>query len=143
MLGVLLGIASVETLVVHVIAMAIWGWSVALVVLLVDASAVVAVVQLLRSFRRLPITLVDGRLTMRAGWLKSIEIDVGNIAGLRTRWDRAAIKRRDVLNLALVAWPNVVLDLKHPVGRRRRITAIAHRLDKPEAFRVALVNSGG
>lgn len=138
MLGVLLGIAIVETFVVHVIAMALWGWRAALVLMVIDLSAVIALVGLLRSFRRLPVTLANGRLTMRAGWLKSVVIDAGEIAGLRGHWDTAAIKRRDVLNLALVAWPNVVLDLRHPVGRRRTVKAIAHRLDDPEAFRAAL-----
>ena len=136
-LGVLLGIALVESLVVHVIAMALWGWKVAVILLLIDFSAVLTLVGLLRSFRRLPVTIERNRLLLRAGWLKSIELDIGEIAGLREHWDAAAIKRRDVLNLALAAWPNVVIDLRRPVGKRG-IVAVAHRFDDPDAFRMAL-----
>jgi hypothetical protein len=140
MLAVLLGIAMVETLVMHVVAMAIWGWRVALVLVVIDLSAVLALVQLLRSFRRLPVTLVAGTLTMRAGMLKSLAVDVKNIAGLRREWDAAAVKRRDVLNLALISWPNVIVDLKKPVGQRRKIMAIAHRFDDPASFQAAIMH---
>lgn len=141
MLGVLLGIALVEAMVVHVIAMAVWGWRVALVLLAIDLSAVVALIGLLRSFRRLPVLIDGDRLTMRAGWLKAVTIDVADIAGLREHWDAATIKRRDVLNLALVAWPNIVVDLRRPIGKRG-IVAVAHKLDDPEAFRAMLGDLG-
>lgn len=144
MLGLLLGIALVETFTVHIVAMAVWGWRVALVLLAIDISAVVALVQLLRSFRRLPV-LIEGRtLTMRAGSLKAITIDIDQIADLRRHWDADAVRRRNgVLNLALIAWPNIVIDLKAPRGTGwRRVVAVAHRLDDPEAFRIALARLG-
>jgi hypothetical protein len=140
MFGVLLGLAIVETLVLHIVAMAIWGWTVAVVLALIDLSVVIMLVRLLRSMRRLPVTIEGRRITMRAGTLKRFEIDIANIAGLRETFDAAAIKRRDVANLALVAWPNVLIDLREPImsRRRRAISAIAHRLDDPGAFHAAL-----
>lgn len=143
MLGVLLGLAIVEMLVVHLVAVALWGWRVALVLGLLDLSVVVALIALIRSFRRLPVRIEHGRLTMCAGSLKSITVDMSQIAGLRGQWDAAAVKRRDTLNLALIAWPNIVIDLKAPVVcGRRQIVAIAHALDEPLAFHAAIAALG-
>lgn len=140
MLGVLLGLALVETVVVHIIAMALWGWKIAVALALVDLSLVAMLVRLLRSFRRLPVILDGRRLTMRAGIHSSITIDLDNIAAFRANWDADAIKRRTTLNLALIAWPNVVFDLREPikVRRRRIISTIAHRLDDSASFHAAM-----
>ena len=140
MIGVLLGLAICETVVLHIVALAVWGWKVAVVLALLDLSVVVWLVRLLRSFRAMPVTLEGRRLTMRAGSLKSIALDVDDIAAFRTSWDSDAIKRKSTLNLALLAWPNTVLDLIEPrkVRHRRIISTIAHRLDDPAAFHAAI-----
>lgn len=142
MLGVLLGLACAETIVVHIVAMAIWGWKVALPLALLDLSVIAMLVQLLRSFRRQPVTIEGRTLTMRLGHRIAHRIDIDAIAGFRTSWDSAAIKRKSTLNLALVAWPNVVFDLREPikVRRRRIISTIAHRLDDPAAFHAAIAS---
>jgi hypothetical protein len=139
-LGVLLGLAIAETLVLHVVAMAMWGWRVALVLALLDLSVVVMLIRLLRSMRRLPVMIEGRRVTLRLGTLRRIEIDVADIAGLREGFDAAAIKRRDVANLALAGWPNILIDLHRPIASRRgrTVSAIAHRLDDPGAFHAAL-----
>lgn len=140
MLGVLLGLATVETFVVHIVAMALWGWKVAAVLALLDLSVIVMLWRLLRSFRRHPVTLEGDRLVMRLGSRMAIPVELGDIAGLRDHWDSKAIKDRSVLNMALIAWPNIVIDLHRPVKVRRRriISAIAHRLDDPAAFHAAM-----
>ncbi len=136
MVGVLLGLAIVETLVVHLVVFAAWGWKVAAVLGAIDLSAIVTLIRLLRSFKRLPVTIEGRRVTLHAGTLRRIAIDADNIAGLRADFDRAAIKRRGVANLALIAWPNVLIELREPieVRRRRIISHVAHRLDDPAAF---------
>ena len=140
MIGVLLGIAIVEMLVVHLVVVTMFGWVAAVIVGVLDLSLVIALIGLLRSFRRLPVTIADGVLTMRAGSLKSIAVPTVQIAGLRSTWDAAAIKDRTLLNLALASWPSVVVDLREPVvlRRGRQIHAIAHKLDDPPAFHAAI-----
>ncbi len=142
MLGVLLGLAIVETIVVHIVAVALWGWRVTIGLSLLDIGAMLALVRLLRSFRRLPVILDGRKLTMRAGILRSVTLDLDAIAGFRTSWDSDAIKRRTTLNLALIAWPNVVFDLHEPieVRRRRIISTIAHRLDDSASFQAAIAS---
>jgi hypothetical protein len=102
----------------------------------------VALLAMLRSFRTMPIALDGRRLTMRTGRRMAITLDLDEIAAFRTSWDSEAIKRKSVLNLALVAWPNVVFDLREPrkVRRRRIISTIAHRLDDPAAFHAAIAS---
>jgi hypothetical protein len=140
MVAVLLGIAIVEMCVVHLVVGALFGWTVALVVGVLDLSLVVSLAVLLRSFRRLPVTIAGGVLTMRAGLLKSVAVPTGQITGLRATWNAAALKERGVLNLALVSWPSVVVDIDPPIFARRGkpIHAIAHKLDDPAAFHAAI-----
>lgn len=138
-LGVVLGLAIVETLVIHLFAMAMWGWPVALVLGLFDLSLVVALIGLLRAIRRHPITIENDALTMRLGRRRIGPIPLDSIAGLRSNWDAAALKQKNVANLALATWPNIVIDLVAPVTvRGRPISTIAHKLDDPVAFAAAL-----
>jgi hypothetical protein len=139
-IGVILALALIESIVVHIVAMALWGWKVAVVLALIDLSLVVALVAILRSFRAFPVTIEGRRITMRTGRRMTFAVDVDDIAGFRTSWDSAAIKRKTTLNFALASWPNLVFDLKTPrqVRRRRIISTIAHRLDDPSAFHAAI-----
>jgi hypothetical protein len=139
MLGVLLGLAVCEAVVVHIVAIAVWGRTVALPLAIVGVALIGAIAWLLRSLKRLPVVIGAETLIMRAGGLRRVEIPLANVDGLVTTWDAADLKRRDVLNLALVAWPNVVVELRCPVTtKRRKIGRIAHRLDDPAGFATTL-----
>jgi hypothetical protein len=96
-------------------------------------------VNAIRSFRSLPVLIDGNRIILRAGRLKRVEIAPLNVAGLRGRWDAAALKEPGVFNAALIAYPNVVVDLRAPVSvGRRSVRSIAHRLDDPAAFARAI-----
>lgn len=138
-IGVVLALALVEAAVVHLVAMAWWGWTVALPLGVLDAGLILSLAWLLRSFRRRPITLRHGVLTLRTGARLSVAVPVADIAGFREHWTAEDLKRPDTLNMALAVWPNIVIDLARPVARRRRnVATLAHCLDDPAAFRVAL-----
>jgi hypothetical protein len=137
--GVILALACVETIVLHVIAMAFWGWKVAIVIGLLDLSLVVMLYQIIRSFRLNPITIRDNIVTMRAGGRIGVPIVIDEIQQFRTTWSGEDLKARYVLNMALAAWPTVMFDLKTPVIRRgKSITAIAHCVDDPERFQLVV-----
>lgn len=108
----LLGLAVAETIVLHNLVTAIWGWWPAVVLATLDLALVATLAALLRSFRRLPVILAGDRLIVRAGFL----------------------------NLALATWPNVVIDLCRLIAGRRGcpIVAVALRLDDPAAFHAAI-----
>ena len=75
---------------------------------------------------------------MRVGSLKSVAVPLAKIARLRTAWDAAVLKERSMRNLALLSYPNVVVDLKEPLAGPRGTLSVAHRLDDPVTFPRAL-----
>ena len=92
-----------------------------------------------RSFKRLPVMVGDEGVLMRLGSLKAVRLPADRIAGARTSWPSGAEKRPGVLNLALINYPNVMLDVDPPLpARRRSIQAVAHRLDDPSGFVAAV-----
>ena len=138
MMWVLVAIASVELVVVHFLLALLWPW-LALVLSAFSLATILWLVSAIRSFRSLPV-LVDGdRIILRAGRLKGVEVAPMNVAGLRGSWDAAALKEPGVFNLALIAYPNVVVDLRVPIPvGRRTVRSVAHRLDEPAAFAAAI-----
>jgi len=138
-IGVILALACVETIVLHIIAMAFWGWKVAIVIGLLDLSLVVMLYRMIRSFRLNPITIRDNIVIMRTGGRMGVPIVIDEIKDFRTTWSGDDLKARHVLNMALAAWPTVMFDLKTPIIRRgKSISAIAHCVDDPERFQLAV-----
>lgn len=140
MLWVLIALSCCEIAVVHLMVALLWSETLAAVLSVLTLLGIIWLAMVLRSFRRLPVLLGEQNLVWRAGSLKQVEVPLAAVAGLRKDWDGAAVKRRDVLNAALIAYPNVVVDLAAPVsiGRGRQVTALAHRLDEPIGFTQAL-----
>lgn len=138
MMWVLVAIASVELMVTHLLIAMLVGRTAALILSALTAAGVIWLVAVIASMRRLPVLLDDESLTLRVGSFRSVVVPVSDIAGLREGWDAAALKRPGVRNLALISYPNVVIDLRRPLPDRRATRTIAHRLDDPEAFARAL-----
>lgn len=139
LMWVFVAIAATELAVVHLL-VAMWSSWAALALSTVTFGAILWLINAIRSFKRLPVQIADGLLLMRAGTLKQATTPVSNIAGLDPSWDAAMLAERDVINLALIAYPNVVVLLREPVlaTRGRKVTKLAHRLDDPAAFADAL-----
>ena len=128
-------LASLELVVVHLLVALLWSRIAALAVSIVTLASVGWLVSTIASMKRLPVTL-DGRtLVMRVGTLRTIVVPVHDVAGLRTSWDPMVLKAPGVRNLALIAYPNILVDLAAPVGG---VVAIAHRLDDPTGFAAAI-----
>jgi hypothetical protein len=141
MMWVLVGLASIELVVVHFL-VALWDWRVALVLSLASLASVIWLVGVIRSFRRLPVVIGDGVVRLRAGQLKTIDVPLAEIAEIRTQWPGDALKARGALNLALIAYPNILVELRAPLaGRRRAICRIGHRFDDPSTFHTALTDA--
>lgn len=138
MMWVLLALVLIETAVVHLL-VALWSPVAALILSLGSVAAVIWLVSLIRSFRVRPVRIVDGRLHWPAGRLRALEIDVKQIAGLRGEWDADLLKARNCFNAALIAYPNIVIELTEPAAMgRRQVERIAHKLDDRDAFVGAL-----
>lgn len=143
MMWVLVALAGIELLVAHFL-LALWWPRVALLVSALTLPAVLWLIGLIMSFKRLPVLIVEGHLIMRAGRLREHRIPFDVIAGFREHWTAAELKARGISNLALIAYPNIWIDLTEPIaGRRGTTSAVAHRLDDPIAFRSAVENARG
>ena len=137
MMWVLVTLSGIELLVVHFL-LALWRPWVALVVSVVTLAGIAWLIGVIRSFRILPVLIDGDQLVMRAGRLRALPIPLDRIAGFRETWTATDLKARDVANLALIAYPNIWIDLTEPVAGRRPVRAVAHKLDDPIAFRTAL-----
>jgi len=137
-LWVFVGLASIELLVTHFV-LSFWSPTAALVLSGLTLASIGWFVLLIQSMRRLPVLLDERRLVMRVGTLRCIEVPVEAVAGLRTSFDDAALRHREVANLALLAWPNVFVELAEPVRQGdRAVRAVAHKLDDGPAFTAEL-----
>lgn len=135
MMWVFVGLALIELLVVHLLLLLLANGLVAMLVSVVSVACTAWLVWMILSMKRLPVTLDEDLLLMRVGTLRSIAVPTGNVAGLRTVWDGAALKNPGVAKLSLIAYPNVVVDLHEPLSG---VCAIAHRLDDPGRFAAAI-----
>ena len=132
-------IMAAELLITHLLVSALWSHVAAFIFSALGLAALVWTILFIRSLKRRPVLVDADGVTMRVGSLGTVRVPAANIAGLRTSWPREELKGRGVLNLALINYPNVMLDLDPPLPRRRRsLTAIAHRLDDPAGFAAAV-----
>jgi hypothetical protein len=66
-------------------------------------------------------------------------VPLAQVAGVRQSFPSAALKEPGVVNLALIAYPNVLLDVEPPLElRSSKARSIADRLEEPAAFARAL-----
>jgi hypothetical protein len=140
-------IMAAELAVTHLLVSALWSGTAAGIFSGLTLAALIWTVMLIRSFKRLPVIVGPDEILMRLGSLKPVHVPAGQIAGVRTSWATGAAKKRGVFNLALIAYPNVMLDLdpNFPATRKRPLSAVAHRLDDPAGFAAAvrrLLDSG-
>jgi hypothetical protein len=141
MMWVLVALGCGELLVVHLLVALLWSPMAALVLTLAALAAIAWLVLLIRSMGRLPVLVGEREVVMRAGALKAVTVARSNIAAVETSFPPGFLRRPGVLSLALLAYPNVALELREPLASRRRGAAIewiALRLDEPAAFVAAL-----
>lgn len=142
MMWVLVGLGTTELLVVHVM-LSFWYPRAAMLLSALSLVTIGWLVWAVGVMRRRPVVIGDGRLLMRVGAIKRADIPLDRIAGAGGVSDRAALRRQRTLNLALVAFPNVLVELTQPLPGRRGTMAVAHRLDDPAAFLAALESAIG
>jgi hypothetical protein len=134
----LIALSILEALAVHFL---IYFWSpiLALILTLLTLGGIAWMVALLRSFKRLPVLVGGEGVTMRVGTLRSVHVPAAQISGLRLSFTDRDVKQPGLINLALIAYPNVLLDLDPPLaGKRAPTRTIAHRVDDPVAFQAAV-----
>jgi hypothetical protein len=138
MLWVLLVLSLIELFVMHFL-ISFWSETVAIILSLLTVLSIIWLVTLLLSFKKFPVILHEDCIQMHSGNLQSYTLAISNIAGLRTDITADELKEKDIVNLALLAHPNIVIDLKNGIKKDgakkgRIINSVAHRLDNIEQF---------
>jgi hypothetical protein len=139
LLWVFVAIMAMELGVGHLLVQAFWNATAALIVSAISLAVLLWTIALALSLKRRPVLVDSDGVTMCVGFLKTVRIPAARIAALVTSWPGGRLKERGVLNLALINYPNVMLEL-HPLdpAPRRSMKAVAHRLDDPSGFAAAV-----
>ena len=138
MMWILVAIATVETLVVHLL-VALWRPWVAALLSVVSVATIIWLVAFVRSLKTLPVEIADGQLVWRVGRLRCATVPLNRVRALKNEWTASDLKARNVLNCAMIAYPNAAVVLDAPVqAGRRLVTELAHRLDDPTGFATAI-----
>jgi hypothetical protein len=142
MLWAFAALATIELLVVHLFVSVKWpalAWGLSLV----TALSLIWLVRFITSFKRCPHVIEGEKLKLRFGSLRTIEVPLAAIMTVRGRWGPGAEKATGTTNLVPIAYPNRLIEIDPPLSERRGpVSAVAIRLDAPEAFDAALAARG-
>ncbi|WP_165912034.1 hypothetical protein [Novosphingobium sp. PhB165] len=143
MMAVLLTLQAIEIAVQDVL-LRLWSPRAANLLLEVGVVLLLYSVGLIHSLRLRPILLSADGLLIRSGMIAGQMVRLEHIAEPAPEVTAEEVKAATTRNMALLAWPNVILRLSHPVERkpllrpRPPIRALAFRVDDPAAFLAAL-----
>ncbi|HJO64056.1 MAG TPA: hypothetical protein QF469_01830 [Sphingomonas sanguinis] len=138
MMIALLLVSCVEIGVTHLL-IAHWNRTLALILFAISDVSLLYLIGLIKSLRLAPVLLTETGVRIRAGMLVDRVIPYADIAAVQADPDGETVRAPDSWNVALLAWPNMLLRLDPPSPPRSRwrpgpVRAIAFRLDEPGVF---------
>ncbi|WP_343529051.1 hypothetical protein [Sphingomonas sp.] len=142
MMIALLCLSCIEIGVTHLL-VAHWSRTAALILFAISDVSLLYLIGLIKSLRLSPVLLTDSGVRVRAGFLVDRTIPYDAISDVAANPDGATVRAEDSWNIALLAWPNLMLDLARPQPPRSRwhrtpVRRVAFRLDEPAPFLVEL-----
>lgn len=142
MMIALLVISCIEITVTHLL-VAHWSRTAALVMFVISDVSLLYLIGLIRSLRLSPVLLTETGVRLRAGLLVDRTIPYAAIAAVTANPYGETVRAPDSWNIALLAWPNMLIRLSEPLPPRSRwrrdpVRAVALRLDEPGPFLDAL-----
>lgn len=142
MMIALLVISCIEITVTHLL-VSHWSRTAALVMFVISDVSLLYLIGLIRSLRLSPVLLTETGVRLRAGLLVDRTIPYAAIAAVTANPDGETVRAPDSWNIALLAWPNMLIRLSEPLPPRSRwrrdpVRAVALRLDEPGPFLDAL-----
>lgn len=135
MMWVLSALSLLELVAVHFLVAFKWpyiGWPLTIL----SAIGAVWILLWIRSFKARPHCLDDEALVLNLGSLKSVRIELANIARVSRAFEPGALDQKGIINLAGVAHPNRAIELIAPLTKGQR--RVFFRVDQPEDFDRAL-----
>lgn len=138
MMIAMLVLSCIEIGVTHLL-VAHWNRTLALALFVISDVSLLYLIGLIKSLRLAPVLLTGEGVRVRAGILVDRTIPYAMIAGVVAHPDGDTVRAPGSWNVALLAWPNLLLRLDPPLPPRSRwrrdaVHAIALRLDEPGLF---------
>lgn len=138
MLYVLLGLGSVELLVVHLIA-SLWSPAAAWVLSALTLLGVVQIVAIVRRVKNRPTLVTADGLSIRSAKGFDVALSWDRIATIAPIGFSPAPVGDDVMKAALLAHPNIHVTVTRPftvrrLGRARSAGSVTLRVDQPDAL---------
>ncbi len=138
MMIALLVLSCIEIGVTHLL-VAHWNRTLALILFAISDVSLVYLIGLIKSLRLAPVLLTETGVRIRAGILVDRTIPYADIAGVAADPDGGTVRAADSWNVALLAWPNLILHLDPALPPRSRwrgepVRAIVLRLDDSGCF---------
>ncbi|WP_294247708.1 hypothetical protein [uncultured Sphingomonas sp.] len=141
MMIALLVISGIEITVTHLL-VAHWSRTAAMVMFVISDVSLLYLIGLIKSLRLSPVLLTPAGVRLRAGLLVDRTIPYAAIAAVTANPDGETVRAPGSWNIALLAWPNMLIRLSEPLPssrwRRDPVRAVALRLDEPGPFLDAL-----
>lgn len=142
MMIALLVISGIEITVTHLL-VAHWSRTAAMVMFVISDVSLLYLIGLIKSLRLSPVLLTPAGVRLRAGLLVDRTIPYATIAAVTANPDGETVRAPGSWNIALLAWPNMLIRLSEPLPpssrwRRDPVRAVALRLDEPGPFLDAL-----
>lgn len=139
MCAALLTLSVIELAVYHLL-IGHWSQNTAIVMFIISGLGFIYLVGVIKSFRFRPILITPEGIHIRAGILIDRFIPFEALKGIQTSFVGEQIRDAANMNTALLAWPNILLQLHDPLPRqsflkrKEPFNTISFRLDNPEPF---------
>jgi hypothetical protein len=139
MCATLLILSAIEIAVYHLL-VGHWSRTATLVMFALSDVGFVYLFGLIKSFRFRPVLLTPEGVRVRAGFLIDEFVPLDAIVAIDGGFTGEEVRDPATLNAALLAWPNIMLQLDRPLHRRSLLrkrspfVRVAFRLDNPEPF---------
>ena len=144
MCATLLILSAIEIAVYHLL-LGHWSRTATFVMFILSDVGFVYLVGLIKSFRFRPVLLTPEGVRVRAGFLIDQLVPLDAIVAVEGGFTGEEVRDPETFNAALLAWPNIMLQLDRPLPRRSLLkkrgpfVRVAFRLDDPEPFTRLLV----
>lgn len=136
-------LAVIEALGVHLL-VGLWKPALGWIIFIISDISLLYLLGLICSLRRMPVTIDDHEVRIRAGILYDFRVPLASIVNASTAFPSSDVKRPGTVKTSLMTFPNIILEVSPPIpspkpmGLGDPVSHVAIALDDRAAFISAL-----